>query len=303
MVVGLGVRAPGPLVSLALGVFAVSWAGVLFRLCKSPAAVVSFWRVAFASAILLPFVLRDRSPAAAAAGGAPSRLFRGKVLPTVLVAGALLALHFVTWFESLEHTSIASSTLLVTTQPIFAALLSAFLLQERPAPRTALAIGLAFGGVAFLLGGDFTRARHSLKGDLLSLLGAVLAAAYLVLGRGVRARWPLLRYFFAVSATAAAGVALVGLALHGSLAFPPRDAPWLLLLAVGPHVTGHGLLNRAVRHFPVYVVNLAGIGEAVLASIWGATFFGEPIGAHFLPAAALIFAGIAIALRGDRRAP
>ena len=293
-------RTPGPVVSLALGVFAVSWAGVLFRLCESPASVVSFWRVTFACGILLPFVLRDRTPAPAAGAAGPAP-FGGRVLPTVLVAGSLLALHFVSWFESLEHTSLASSTLLVTTQPIFAALLSTLLLKEKPSARTALAIGLAFGGVAFLTGGDFTRQPGTLKGNLLSLLGAALAAAYLVLGRGIRTRWPLLRYFFVVSATAAAGVALVGLALHGSLRFPGPDAPWLLLLAVGPHVAGHGMYNRAVRHFPVHVVNLAGCGEAVLASIWGAVFFGEPIRAHLFLAAGLIFAGAAIALRGETR--
>ena len=298
----MNLRTPGPVASLALGVFAVSWAGVLFRLAKCPASVASFWRVAFACAVLLPFVLRERGGAAVSVNpDPPAPLFRGRVLPTVLVAGALLALHFVTWFASLQHTSLASSTLLVTTQPIWAALLSPILLREKPAARTIFAMGLAFGGVAFLTGGDFSASRGTLKGNLLSLLGAALAAAYLVLGRGLRARWPLLRYFFVVSATAAAGVAAVGLTLHGSLKFELRALPWLLLLGVVPHVTGHGMLNRAVRHFPVYVVNLAGTGEAVLASIWGAVFFREPIRTHLLLAAVLIFGAIAIALRGERR--
>ncbi|MCI0589770.1 MAG: DMT family transporter [Planctomycetes bacterium] len=297
------VRTPGPLTSLLIGVFAVSWAGVLFRLSNCPAAVASFWRVALACGILLPFVLRDRTaPPATGPSVAP---FRGRVFPTVVVAGTLLALHFVAWFESLEHTSIASSTLLVTTQPVFAALFSAFLLGEKPSPRMALAIALAFGGIAFLSGGDFARAPGTWKGNLLALLGAALAAGYLVVGRGLRTRWPLLRYFFAVSAAAAAGVAVVGLLLHGSLRFRAGAFLPLLLLAVGPHLLGHGMYNRAVRHFPVYVVNVAGMGEAILAPIWAAIpviGIRESIRPHLFLAAVLIFAGAAIALRGERRA-
>jgi drug/metabolite transporter (DMT)-like permease len=278
--------------ALAVAVVATSWGSILARLCLSPAAVVGFYRLLLATVIVLPAGLSG------VRGGAVS----GRALAAAAAAGVLLALHFGTWIASLRLTSVAASTVLVSTQPVFSVLLSLLFLGERPRRRTWAAIALALAGVAVVAGGDLAAARSRAAGDLLALLGAVFAAAYLVVGRAARALVPLPVWLLLVNgaAAAAAGTAV----LAGGISFlPPArvDWGWLVLMAAVPHVLGHGALNWAVRRVRAYVANLAVLGEPVLASFYALLIFGEAPAAEVYAGAALIAAGVVLALRDERR--
>jgi drug/metabolite transporter (DMT)-like permease len=280
--------------ALAVAVVATSWGSILARLCLSPAALVGFYRLLFATAILAPAALPGLR------GGAAS----GRAVAAAAAAGILLALHFGTWIASLRLTGVAASTVLVSTQPVFSVLLSALFLGERPRRRTLVAIGLALAGVAVVAGGDLLGERSRVAGDLLALLGAVFAAGYLVVGRAARALAPLPAWLVLVngSAAAAAGAAV----LAGGISFRPparADWVWLVLMAAVPHVLGHGALNWAVRRVRAYVANLAVLGEPVLASIYALLIFGEGPPAGVYAGAALVAAGVVLALREEGRGP
>jgi drug/metabolite transporter (DMT)-like permease len=141
--------------------------------CTAPALAIAFWRCLLASGATATVVLR-RSRAELA--GLSRREW---VL--IAAAGLLLGGHFATWIPSLRFTSVAASTAMVATQPVFAALIARA--RGRSIPRQAwLGIGIAGIGVLIITGVDGSIDPRHLIGDGLALIGAFLAAAYVSVG-------------------------------------------------------------------------------------------------------------------------
>ena len=218
-----------------------------------------------------------------------------------VVSGVLLAVHFASWITSLRFTSIASSVVIVTTQPVFTAAFGPYLLKEKPGGKGIAAVLLALAGTAVLAGGDLAVGGRALVGDLLALVGAITASAYFMIGRRVRERIAFPRYLLLVNSVAT--VTLFAFAAGGRATlsgYPAATWIWLVLMAAGPHLMGHGLLNWSVRRLRAFTVNMAVLGEPVLATIYAALLFGEVPGSWFYAGAALIVAGIVLASREER---
>jgi drug/metabolite transporter (DMT)-like permease len=128
-----------PLLVLFLGIFAVSTSSVFIRIAQQGASSleVAAYRLSIASLILIPFIWRQRREL--------SRLGWGQ-WRLVILSGFFLAGHFATWISSLAYTSVASSVALVSTTPLWVALLSLFFLGERLNSRTWLGLGIALSG-------------------------------------------------------------------------------------------------------------------------------------------------------------
>lgn len=273
---------------LAVAVFAVSWGSILVRLCEAPSLAIAFWRLALSTVVLVPVVLRTGRPGRTALGPAT-------------LAGFFLAVHFATWISSLAFTTVASSVVLVSTTPVFTALLAPWFLGERPGPRAWAAVVLALGGSLAIAGGDLAVGGTAWVGDLLALVGAFAVALYFMIGRRVRETASFGVYLATVYAAAAVflgGFAWVaGTALTG---FPSATWGYLALLALVPNLLGHGLLNWSVRRLRALTVNLAVLGEPVLATAYAAGLFGEVPGAMFYLGGVLILAGVALAAFDER---
>lgn len=277
----------GAAAALVLAVLATSWGSIFVRMCASPPATIGLYRIGIAALLILPWALPARR-----AGMAP------RTLGAAAGAGILLALHFATWIASLQFTSVAASTLLVSTQPIASAVLSWLVLGERPGGLSWAGIGLAIAGVGVITWGDLGMGESRLQGDLLALLGALFAAGYLVIGRASRGGAGLPMYFLLVN-TAAAAVTAIGAAAGGQPLLPVRreDFLWLALSAAVPHLLGHGAMNWAVRRLRAYVVNVAALGEPVLATLYAWILFRETPGPAVYAGAILIAAGVGLVLR------
>ena len=288
---------------LVLAVVAVSWASILIRLCEAPPLVMAFYRMALSALFLLPFAgfhrSREwlRSPASWA---------------MALGAGLLLGLHFASWITSLRLTGVASSVVLVTTTPVFTALFSSRLLGERAGARAWAGIALSVAGSALIAWGDWRRQagpgsatespRAALLGDVLAFAGALFAAGYFTLGRRVRGRTPLIGYLVIVYAAGGAAVALGALARGDPFTgYPWRVYLLFLAMAVIPNLLGHSLLNWAVRRMKAYAVNVAVLGEPLLATIYAALLFREVPGLVWALGTATILAGVLTVFLAERR--
>lgn len=267
--------------ALAVAVVAISWSAILVRLAAAPALAIAFYRMLFSTAALAPSGLgRDR---------ALSR----RDLGLATLAGILLGLHFAAWISSLEFTTVASSVMLVTTQPLFTAVLGPFVLGERVGARGGFAVILSLAGIALIAGGDLQIGGRALLGDLLAVVGALTAAVYFMIGRVLRNRIRFTRYLLLVNGAATVVLLLFvlfyGVPLRG---FPPLAWLMFVLLAAGPNLVGHGLLNWSVRRLPAFPVNMAVLGEPVLATLYAALIFDERPARLFYAGAALIVAGL-----------
>ena len=182
-------------VALALGVGAVSWAAPLIRLAEAPVLVIVALRLAIAAPPI--------SAAAIVLRADELRALTRHEVAVLLFACVALAAHFVFWVAAVQRTSVVASVVLVTTQPLFVALAAWPILGERPRREVLLAIAVAGLGALMLAASDLGD-RGSLAGDGLALMGAVLAAAYFIAGRHLRARRSNLTYSGVVYTIAAA---------------------------------------------------------------------------------------------------
>lgn len=266
--------------ALFLGVGAVSWGGPLIRLTSAPALTVAAWRMILSAAVFLPFGLRS---------------WRGKGARLAIFAGAFLAAHFAFWIQSLRLTSVASSVVLVNTNPLFVGLFS-WLLGEAPGRPFWIGVAVSLAGTALIGLGDFSLSSKALWGDALALLGAMAASGYLLLGRKARKTLPLIPYVSLTYLAAALFLWPATLALGTPL--PPRpDWPWIALIALVPQVLGHTMVNWALGRFPAFAVAVSILGEPVGAGLWAFLLFGESPNPLQGVGMALVLLGILLSLR------
>ncbi len=283
---------------LLVAVLAMSWGGPLVRYATAPALVVAAWRVAFSVLFIAVVVLlRDR--------GRRIRALSGRDWALAIASGAFLAGHFWSWIASLSLTTVASSVVLVNTQPVFVALLSIAFLGERPSRRQWVGIGVAVLGAAVIGWGDFAGGRDPVLGDLLAVAGAVLVSLYYVIGRSLRQRLDLWSYIAVVYGVAAA-VLIGAAAAHPDVAvtgYPTGDWLVFLALAAGPMMLGHTGVNYALRFIPAYVANLALLGEPIGATLlaWWLPGIREVPSAQLLAGGALVLLGIGLGVRRRAR--
>jgi drug/metabolite transporter (DMT)-like permease len=281
-----------PVLVLLIAVAAMSWAGPLIKFATAPPQVVSAWRLVFSVAFIAVVLAVRRT------GAAAFRLNRKEWLLGI-VAGILLAAHFWAWVASLRLTTVASSVVLVSMQPIFVATLSALLLHEHAAGRQWIGIIIACAGAAVIGLSDATASgtpRDALLGDLLALAGALFVSGYYVIGRGLRQRldlWVYIAIVYGIAALVLVAAVVVDprITLTG---YPARDWWIFAALAAGPMMLGHTGINYALRYVRAYVANIAIMGEPVGATIiaWALPSLREVPSTGMLLGAALILIGI-----------
>lgn len=280
--------------ALLLGIVATSTGSIIIRLAHAPALAVAAWRLSLASLLLTPLAagpLRREWPGL-------SRRERW----LLLAAGGCLSLHFAFWISSLDYTSVSSSVILVSTNPLWVALILRFVLGERIPASSVVAIVVALAGAAIIGAGDLSISPRALLGDLLALLGAIAGSAYLLLGRAVRRKLSTLAYVWPCYAIAA--VLLLAYTLAAGqplLGYDLRTYGMFALLAIGPQILGHSSYNWALGHFAPILVTIALLGEPLGASLLAYLVLGEapPLGVWI--GGPLILAGILLAAWQERR--
>lgn len=279
-----------PYFILILGVVSVSFAAVFIRLADAPPLVIATYRLVIASSVLIPLTL-------VRSGKTLKKLSRSDVL-LILLSSVFIALHFALWITSLSYTTIASSVVIVTSHPVFVAIISYFLWGERLNRLTILGIVVALVGVVFINYGGFTLNPRAIIGDLMALLAALSMGAYLIIGRQIRGRISILPYLASIYAGAALLLLVASLSSGQALfGYSGTTYTMLFLLALVPQLIGHSSLNLAVRLMPVTTVSVGILGEPVIAIALGYAILGEGITTIEILGSLLTLGGIFIVMR------
>lgn len=255
---------------LASGVVSVSFAAIFIRMSSAPPLIISFYRMFFASLLILLFVLYR--------GGIVSQLKKltRKDLFLLTLAGLFLSIHFAFWVTSLNHTSVTSSVVLVTTQPLFIVLIESIFMDKKPSK--AFLIGLVVAGLgSFLIGfGDYHGTEFALTGDLLALMGAAMAAGYFLIGGEVRNRIEILPYILLVYGISSVFLFLFCLVAGLPLvSYSSYNFSLFLLLALIPTLVGHTAFNWLLSEVKASMIGVTILGEPVGSSLLAIVFFAE----------------------------
>ncbi len=253
-----------------IAILFISTSAVIVKLASAPASVIAMYRLAFAILIMLPLVLRNYRDS--------FRQIKKSDWGFGSLAGISLAFHFILWFESLNYTSVASSVVLVTLQPLFA-FIGTYLFFKEKLTLLAIAGGVtAVAGSIVISWGDFRISGMALWGDLLALTACAMVTGYLLFGQNIRKRLDLIPYTFIVYGIAALTLILYNILLrYPFFSYPSSDWGYFLLLAIFPTLLGHSLLNWAVKWVSVNVISMSILFEPIGASILAYFILGEKL--------------------------
>lgn len=259
------------LLVLLAGVMAVSTGAIFIKLCDLEPLTVGAYRLTLA--LPLFWIAAEVTDP-----GWRSRIKPGQI-GYLIFSGVLLGLHFATWVASLSFTSVTSSVVLVTTNPIFVGLGSVVLLKERVSVRLWTGTFIAFGGTVVVAFGSHLPVEHAPNpalGNSLALIGALCMSGYLLVGRRLSAQLPTVCYVTSVY-TIAALTLWLGVLLTNSPVSGFSSTQWVLLflMALVPQGVGHTLLNRSLKNLPTSVVAVGILGEPVFATLLAIPILGE----------------------------
>ena len=222
-----------------------------------------------------------------------------------IAAGICLGIHFATWITSLAYTSIAASTVLVTTNPIWVGLFSWWWYREKLTRQGVFAIGIALIGGMIIASADTNSSgsySNPLLGDMLALMGAVMSSLYIIFGsQAQRVGLNTGNYIAIAYSTAAVCLfPLPFLADTSYFGYGGQVYLYVLMMAVMSQVVGHTSLNWSLRWVSPTLVSLSLLFEPVVASLVGAIVFEEIPSSYSLLGGLIVLLGIAIFLRTER---
>lgn len=256
---------------------------------------IAFYRLFFAS---LFFAIFTGKQAAREWRVMPRSAFKLGV-----ISGIALAAHFATWITSLFYTSVASSTVLVSTSPIFVALGARFILREPTRPALFAGLFIAIIGAVTITATDAGSGHNSLRGDLLALAGAIAVSVYFLTGRFLRRHLSTPAYVLMSYSSGALTLFLSAMALQTPLiGFSWQVIGLFILIALIPQVIGHTSFNWALKHLSAPTVSVLLLGEPIGASVLAYLLLGERLGGWTIIGAAATLVGVGMVLLSEARA-
>ncbi|WP_456277876.1 DMT family transporter [Bacillus sp. AK128] len=275
--------------ALVLGIITVSSSAILVKVADAPSSITAFYRIFFSVLIMAPLFFYKHVQ--------ELKTITKRDWTSSIIAGVFLALHFVLWFESLRFTSVASSVVLVTLQPIFAFLGTYLFFKEKFTFRSILSAVLAVIGSVIISWGDFRISGLALWGDILALIACLLVTVYFLFGQDARSRMSLVTYTFIVYLVSAITL-FIYVILSGAPLLPYSSEQWIyfILLAIFPTLLGHTMFNYALRWVSTSLISVTILFEPIGASILAYYILNELILVHQLIGGAVVILGIMLFL-------
>ena len=272
---------------IVVGVFGISLSSIFVKYSTAPSAVTAAYRLLWTVLLMSPVTFGSREIRRELLQISRKNLWLS------CLSGVFLAIHFTLWFESLRHTSVASSTTIVCTEVIWVSLGYALFLKGHMGFRAVLAIAVTLLGSVLIAFADSSAGGAHLYGDLLSLLAAIAVAAYVLLGRVVRETVSTTVYTFVVYASCAV-VLLLFCLLQGNPLFGYGISGIIvgLMLAIFSTILGHSIFSWCLKYFSPSFVSASKLCEPVVAAVLAGFLFGESPAALQLAGGVMILGGV-----------
>ena len=259
-----------PMIMIVIGILGISLSAIFVKYSTAPSAVTAAFRLCWTVLLMSPVVWGKRD--------VREELLHVSKKEFVLsvLSGLFLAIHFVLWFESLQHTSVASSTSIVCTEVIWVALGFCLFLKGRLSKKAMFSIGITFVGSLLIAYADSSSGSVHLYGDFLALVAAIAVAVYTLIGRIVRKSVSTNVYTYVVYSSCAL-VLLMTCLIQEYRLFDYRMSAVVvgLLLSVVSTILGHSIFSWCLKYFSPAFVSASKLCEPVVAAIMAGILFGE----------------------------
>ena len=260
-----------PMIMVVVGLLGVSLSSIFVRLADGPSVVTAACRLLWTVLLLTPVAIGKKSIRE------EMKSADKKSMMLCIISGICLAVHFTSWFESLKHTSVASSTAIVCTEVIWVSIGYCLFMKGKMNWKVLLCIAVMVAGsmlIAFsdsMVGGE-----GHLYGDILAVVGAVSVAGYTLIGKEMRKSMTTTAYTYIVYTTCAIALVITTLFQgYGIADFSMRTIGAGFFLAVVSTIMGHSVFSWCLKYFSPSFVSGARLCEPVVASIIAIFLFRE----------------------------
>ncbi|KGR75170.1 DMT family transporter [Ureibacillus sinduriensis] len=278
---------------LTISIIAISFAAIFVKWSEAPATVISMYRMFLACVLLLPVIVVKRREF--------MKLTKKDWL-FLFISGVFLALHFALWFESLKLTTVASSTIILTLQPIIALIGGFLVFKERTNIFALLTIGVSMVGVVMVGWGDFgLNSKSMIIGDILSFLSVIAVVGYLLIGQNNVKK--ISHWIYSFSVFFFAGITLTVYNLFAGtpiVGYDTREWGIFLLLAIFPTMA-HVIYNYLLNYINTTTVSMSILGEPIGATILAVILLGERVMALQIIGGAVVLSGVFLFLMQQRK--
>lgn len=279
----------GSYLALIPGVAALSTAAIFVKLADAPSAVTAFYRLFITALALMPFLVFNKKKRA------ELRSLSRKQKGLIVLSGLLLAIHYIMWFESLRYTSVSSSTVLVSLQPVFSMVFGFVFLKERAGRSAIIGCMIAIFGSCLIGWGDFNISTSALIGDVVALAAAGVISLYFLVGQIVRKEVSAITYSVPGYCSSAVFLLLYAL-ITGEALTGYAGSTWMAFLGLAFITTigGQFVFNLMLKNISATAVTMSILGEPVGTCILAYFILQEKIAVHQLFGILGILIGLSI---------
>lgn len=274
---------------LFAGVFALSTSAIFVKLADAPSAVIAFYRLLIAGFVLLPFLLSNSN------SRKELSILQTKQWQQILASGFFLALHYVLWFESLNYTSIASSTMIVCLQPLFSLALDRFISNKSITKNAIIGCVIALVGCTIIGWGDFQISGQSLWGDILAFIAGGVIALYFFVGETVRKEVSAVTYsVLSYLMSSLVLILYISLLNNSFIGYPEQTWRAFVGLALISTIGGQFVFNLLLKNVPASAVTMAILGEPIGTCILAYFILHEAVVMQQLIGMVIIMLGMSV---------
>jgi drug/metabolite transporter (DMT)-like permease len=281
-----------PVIPLIVSIIAISFSPVLVKYSAAPVSVQGMYRLLFTILLMLPFGKNHFIKI-------PSIPMKSWLL--LCMSGFFLALHFILWMESLHYTSIASSTILMSLEPVFVMSGAFILFKEKTTSLAIFGMLIALIGAVYVAWGDIGLSKSNIFGDMLSILGTVSITVCMLIAQHLLIRITSYLYSFFVFLAAFIVFFLFNLIMGISMIdYPLQEWGLFFLLAIGPTVFGHLVFNWMLQYVKATTISMCVLGEPIGASILASILFHQKITVFQIAGGIFIILGLYLYLKSNQ---
>ncbi|AXK18351.1 MULTISPECIES: DMT family transporter [Bacillus] len=276
---------------LFFGVFALSTSAIFVKMADAPAAIIAFYRLLFATVILLPLLLfnkRNRNEL---------KTLSKKQWGFGFLSGLFLAAHYVLWFGSLQYTSVASSTVIVTLQPLFSMIGGYFLFKERFTKGAVIGCFIAISGSIVIGWQDFQISGDALYGDILAFMAAGIITAYFFISQHIRKDLSLIPYSVISYGSSACFLGIFAYMQQQSFIHYATQT-WLSFIGLAfiATILGQTIFNWLLKWMSATVISMSILGETIGTCVLAYFILSETITLQQALGISIIFIGLTLFL-------
>jgi drug/metabolite transporter (DMT)-like permease len=277
----------GPLLALHAAVLLFGFAGLFGKWLSLPPVTIVFGRsaIACASLVLLLRLSSERDARAAFEWG-------------LAAGGAVLALHWVSFFHSIQIASVAVGLLGCASFPLFVLLLEWGLRQRRLRTVEWLTAALVTAGLVLLVP-EFSIENRTVRGLAWGLVSGFTFALLAVNNRALAARHAA--GSIALWQNGCAALVLLPFVIAAPIVPNPREIALLLVLGIACTALSHTLFIRSLRAVSAHTASVVAALEPVYGIALASLLLGETPSVRTLAGGALIVGAAFFAtMRGFR---